>query len=233
MAENSGNKVFDWIKDHPWQTGVVIFVIGVAIVYMSSTNAPASANVSAGTTGSALNAAEIQAAMQQQISTQQANVQNNAIQASAGVQNNQTAASVSIATLQSQTQQNNNSLSAQTAQIIAGLQASVANTSTAAQVAINQNNDAALTAVALAPYQVEMAQINAQAAGTPAQIKALSDQVAQLAGATQASVNDLWAWAGYNTVQNTNLSSTLNAPTTTLGQIAGQYGQNGSQVARA
>lgn len=173
MSE-SGNKVFDWIKNHPWETGGVIFVVGAAVLYFAGSSGSGSAAASGTNDGSAT-AAGIAAASQLQAEQINAGVQNSAIQASQSVQNAQTAASVSIATLQAQTAQNNDTLASQTAQVIANLQATVANTQTKASVTINQQNDAALQAIALAPYQVELARINA--APSAAQLAALQTQL--------------------------------------------------------
>lgn len=163
------NKILAWIKAHPWETGIITFVVGVILIYALS-GSSGSATTSDSSTGES--GADIQAAMQLQSAQIQAGVQNNAIQASAGTTNNQTAAQVSIATLQAQTQQNNDSLSATTAQFLANLEAGVSNNQTAAQVAINATNTAALQAIALAPYQVEEDQIAASHSGDLAQLQA-------------------------------------------------------------
>lgn len=169
-------KVLAWIKKHPYETGLIVFGIGIALYLLLASSSSATPTTTAtGDTG-----ADLQSAMQLQAAQIQAQVQNNAIQSSAGVQNTQTAAAVSVATLQAQTQQNNDSLSAVTAQFIANLQAGVTNNQTSAQVSINATNTAALQAIALAPYEVEEDQIAANAAGTPAQILQLQNEISTL-----------------------------------------------------
>lgn len=211
------NRFVEWIKHHPLESGGIVFAAGILYLILHRTS-------SAGTTGtstSASDVATIQADAAVQAAQIQAQSQANQFNAAAGVQNNQTAAQVSIATIAGQVQTNNDTLAAQTSQVIAGLQAQVANYSTAASVQINGQNDSTLEAVALAPYQLQEAEIAAQAGSLSAQQLATINgeiaNVANLAGGAaanvaayaQTGVPDAGVYAANDISQLNNIANTL------------------------
>ena len=194
------HKLFEWIKKHPWETGLIIFGIGALYVLYAHSGASSSSTSSTGMTAQDYQLAA--ATLQAQTQLAGANI-------SAGVQENATAAGVTVAGLQATTQQNADTLSAQTAQDIAQLQAGVANNSTNANLQASLAQTSALEAIALAPYQVEEDQLNST---TNAAITQLETQL--------HSVNEALAgFYGNPANSNSGYAADYNAAITALGNV--------------
>lgn len=197
------NKLWHWVKAHPWMTGLMIFAAGTLYILFRGSG---SSSAAASGTSSAQTAADAQVALGQlQANTAlgiagiQAGVQSQGIAAGAGVANNQVAAGVTNTTTAG-----NVSLG------VAGIQGDVANTSTNATLQASLAQTAALRDIALAPYQLAEDQLNSTAGSAltalEGQVTALTANTQSLANSTAAGFANLNAvttdWYGYDIVGN-------------------------------
>lgn len=147
------HKIIEWVKKHPWETGLIVFGIGLIFILLrsGSSSSATSTGTSVDPNADALAAASLQS--QTQIAT--ANI-------GAGVAQTQIAAGVTNTTTAGNVQENADSLSAQTSQVIAGLEAGVENNATSAGLQESLAQTSALQNIALAPYQLEEDELNSQ-----------------------------------------------------------------------
>jgi hypothetical protein len=212
------NKLWAWIKKHPWLTGAIVFVVGAAWLLTRSSG---SSGTSSGGVSSAQTAADAQVALGQ---------------IAAGTAANNTAAAVTVAGLQAATAQQSNSLTAgvDTASIqsgsntqlgIAADQTSVANTSTAATLQSNLAQISALEAIALAPYNLAEDQLNHTNNSPDAsvtQLAAVASNVANIvagggSGLGVLNSNDINVLAQYSVANNTTTTAPPNTGSALFG----------------
>lgn len=215
------NKIWHWVQQHPWLSGLFVFGVGILLILMrrggSSQAVAASGETPAQLAANTqLAAAQIQGTTALGLANINAGVQSQAISAGQNVAQGQTAASVT------------NTSTAGNVQLGIGAdQVSVENTKTNAQLQASLAQTAALEAIALAPYQVELAQLNSTA---PHELTDLEHQVANLAALTGSALINV---SGTVTTGNypIQLAQSAGSDITQINAIATKYGTSGVTVA--
>lgn len=179
------NKIIGFIKEHPYGVAAGVFGVGILWLLLRGGSSSASSGDSSAATIDSADAQATQAAEALQAQQLQANTQIASIQGQSADTATNDNASQNIAQIQANTTVSTTTLNDEVSQAIAALTAgvqtqniaaneAVANNQTAAAVQTTQLNDQTLEDVALAPYEVELAQLadhpNASVTASIAQI---------------------------------------------------------------
>ena len=179
------HKILEWVKAHPYETGALVLVVGLAGFFLlDSSSGSSSASTAAGSTDSAAadyyqaqlqseqleaseGAAQAQVDSQNQQADLQAQVQNNEVTAQLQATQDQDSAAVQAAQIQAGVTNNQTTAAVQAAKISAGVQ----NTATNAQVTENNDNLQTILGITSAENDTTQDYINSQTEDT-----ALNDQ---------------------------------------------------------
>lgn len=178
------HKILDWIKQHPYETGALVLVVGVAGYFILSSSQSSSGTSAATSTDNAAadyynaqlqaqqleaqeGAAQAQVDSANQQASLQAEVQNNEVTAQLQATQDQDSAAVQAAQIQAGVTNNQTTAAVQAAKISAGVQ----NTATNAQVTENNDELQTVLGITTADNATTQDYINSQTEDT-----ALNDQ---------------------------------------------------------
>lgn len=208
----------EWAKQHKLLAGISL--VGIYVVYRifagsgSSTTGTTTQESSAQINADAsLQAAQLQANTQVALGNISAGVAGQNITASQNVANNQISAGVTNTTTAGNVQLG-----------VANIQGSVANNSTNATLQESLAQTSALEAIAIAPYQVELAQLNSQPSG---EITDLEHQIANVAALSSSAIGNVSNEITTGNYPIANASS-AGAALTSLNSIAATLGTTGT-----
>lgn len=209
-----------WIKEH--KLLAFISLAGIFILYRIFSSSGSSTAASTQPTS-----AQVQADAALGIAQLQSNTQLGLAGIGAGVAGQQISAGQNIGLAQTAASVTNTTTAGNVQLGVAGDQTSVANNSTNATLQASLAQTAALEAIALAPYQVELAQLNSQSG---AGLADLQHQIANIASLTSSAIENV---SGTVTTGNYPIQLAQNAGSdlTQLNAIAAKYGTSGVNVA--
>jgi hypothetical protein len=207
-------KFFAFIKEHPYGTAGAVFGVGVLYLLLrGGSSSSASSDAADVQAQASLEAASMQQSTQLQLAQLSATSQNNQIQAQSAVAQGQTNAQVSIAQIQGNTSVSNTNTVAGQNVDIAALNAQTQQLASTLSAQVSDTQTQALEQIALAPYQIQLAQINANAGASAATLTALEGDVNTLIYGTTVAVNSAASAnnTNYGGIQTALQSATNNA----------------------